>query len=157
MWRIDPKEVCFLRGNGGQPFTEFVNLVLSVEAFLLGIPASEIAMTLRVNVGDGGVDTSIDQGAAKDQTGWLGVPSAWQFKAEAGKRITDASVCKELEKHYARELVQRGYGYRVCVCDELTPEKKNERMRQRNYRVDRGSLDYRRAAAQAVGMSPASR
>jgi hypothetical protein len=31
-------------------------------------------------------------------------------------------------------------------------------MRQRNYRVDRGgSLDYRRAAAQAVGVSPASR
>jgi len=33
-----------------------------------------------------------------------------------------------------------------------------ERMRQRNYRVDRGgSLDYRRAAAQAVGVSSASR
>jgi hypothetical protein len=32
------------------------------------------------------------------------------------------------------------------------------RMRQRNYRVDRGgSLDYRRAAAQAVGVSSASR
>jgi hypothetical protein len=31
-------------------------------------------------------------------------------------------------------------------------------MRQRNYRVDRGgSLDYLRAAAQAVGVSPASR
>ena len=31
-------------------------------------------------------------------------------------------------------------------------------MRQRNYRVDRGgSLDYRRAAAQAVGVSSASR
>jgi len=35
---------------------------------------------------------------------------------------------------------------------------KFERMRQRNYRVDRGgSLDYLRAAAQAVGVSPASR
>jgi HrpA-like RNA helicase len=33
-----------------------------------------------------------------------------------------------------------------------------DRMRQRNYRVDRGgSLDYLRAAAQAVGVSPASR
>ena len=33
-----------------------------------------------------------------------------------------------------------------------------KRMRPRNYRVDRGgSLDYRRAAAQAVGVSSASR
>jgi antitoxin component HigA of HigAB toxin-antitoxin module len=33
-----------------------------------------------------------------------------------------------------------------------------ERMRQGNYRVDKGGgLAYRRAAAQAVGVSPASR
>jgi len=36
--------------------------------------------------------------------------------------------------------------------------RNDQRMRQRNYRVDRGgSLDYRRAAAQAVGVSSASR
>jgi len=132
MWTIDPKEVCLLRGSGGQPFTEFVNSALSVEAFLLGIPASQIAMTLRVNVGDGGVDSRIDHGAASDRTGWLGVPSAWQYKAEEGKRVSAVSICKEMEKHHARELIQRGYGYRVCVCDELTPEKKDKLARALN-------------------------
>ncbi len=135
MWTIDPKEVCLLRGSGGQPFTEFVNSVLSVEAFLLGIPASQIAMTLRVNVGDGGVDSRIDHGAASDRTGWLGVPSAWQYKAEEGKRVSDVSIGKEVEKRYATELVQRGYGYRVCVCDELTPERKDELARDLNLRA----------------------
>src|ERR1035438_7620232 len=139
MWTIDPKEVCLLRGSGGQPFTEFVNSVLSVEAFLLGIPASQVAMTLRVNVGDGGVDSRVHHGASSDHTGWLGVPSAWQYKAEEGTRVSAISICKEVDKDYARELIQRGYGYRVCVCDELTPEKKDKLTRALNLRAKKSN------------------
>jgi DNA invertase Pin-like site-specific DNA recombinase len=47
------------------------------------------------------------------------------------------------------------------ALDRLMADAANRKfdcMRQRNYRVDRGgSLDYLRAAAQAVGVSPASR
>jgi hypothetical protein len=100
--------------------------LLQAQCFIYGIPQSAIATTLRVNVGDGGVDTRIDNGVASDRTGYLGAPSAWQFKAESVARVTEASVSEEIRKDYAADLVRRGYGYRVCVCDEITAEKKEQ-------------------------------
>ena len=51
-----------------------------------------------------------------------------------------------------------GIGLAACGRVVLGPPAYEHCMRQRNYRVDRGgSLDYRRAAAQAVGVSSASR
>lgn len=127
MWTISPlTDVPLLRGGGGQPFTQFVNALLHAQCFAYGVPQAAIDTTLRVNVGDGGVDTSIEQSAPGDRTGYLGVPSAWQFKAEPITRVTDGSVTKEIQKHYAARLVRRGYGYRVCVCDEMTAERKNQ-------------------------------
>ena len=56
--------------------------------------------------------------------------------------------------HEAVEEVRRSEMRRLSVKERVV----FKRMRQRNYRVDRGgSLDYRRAAAQAVGVSSASR
>jgi hypothetical protein len=127
MWTISSAtDIPLLRGGGGQPFTRFVNALLQAQCFAYGIPQAAIATTLRVNVGDGGVDTRIDQGAAGDRTGYLGGPSAWQFKAESVAQVTAGSITEEIRKHYAAELVRRGYGYRVCVCDEMTAEKKEQ-------------------------------
>jgi hypothetical protein len=127
MWTISSAtDIPLLRGSGGQPFTRFVNELLQSQCFAYGIPQAAIATTLRVNVGDGGVDTRIDQGAAGDRTGYLDRPSAWQFKAEPVTRVTEGSIVEEIRKHYASELVRTGYGYRVCICDELTAEKKEQ-------------------------------
>ncbi len=100
--------------------------VLAEPAHKYDIPDSAISTSLRQNVGDGGVDAQIDQGSDEDDTGRLKCPSAWQYKAEDSSRIRENSVCAEIQKHYATELVEKGYGYRVCVCNELTPEKKEK-------------------------------
>jgi hypothetical protein len=127
MWTISSTtDIPLLRGGGGEPFTRFVNAILQAQCFAYGIPQAAMATTLRVNVGDGGVDTCIQQGTAGDRTGFFSGPSAWQFKAESAARVTDGSITEEIKKQYAAELVRRGYGYRVCICDEVTAEKKEQ-------------------------------
>ncbi|HXA64421.1 MAG TPA: hypothetical protein VNV82_04670 [Bryobacteraceae bacterium] len=125
MWTISAlHDFPSLRGGGGQPFTGFVDALLRTQCFVYGVPDSAIATTLRVNVEDGGVDTRIDEGAPHDSTGRLRCPSAWQYKAEDKDRVTEGAVAKEVQKHYATELIRRGYGYRICVCDEMPAERK---------------------------------
>jgi hypothetical protein len=126
MWTVSAlHDFPSLRGGGGQPFTFFVDALLRTQCFVYSVPDCAIATTLRVNVQDGGVDTRIDEGASSDVTGYLRGPSAWQYKAESIDRVTEASVAKEAQKHYAAELIRKGYGYRVCVCDEMTAERKS--------------------------------
>jgi hypothetical protein len=132
MWTISAPDLTSLRGAGGQPFTGFVDELLRTQCFVYGIPNSEIATTLRVNVGDGGVDTRIDRGVPNEPTGWLQCPSAWQYKSRDEDRVTETSVAEEVKKPYATELILRGYGYRVCVCDEMTAEKKDSLQRALN-------------------------
>jgi hypothetical protein len=125
MWTVSAlHDFPSLRGGGGQPFTGFVDALLRTQCFVYGVPDSAIATTLRVNVEDGGVDTRIDEGAPDDSTGRLRCLSAWQYKAEDKDRVTEGSVAKEVQKHYATELIRRGYGYRICVCDEMPAERK---------------------------------
>ena len=54
---------------------------------------------------------------------WAG--QRWQFKAESVARVTEGSVKEEIPKDYAAGLVRRGYGYPICVCDEITAEKRS--------------------------------
>jgi len=133
MWTISPvTDIPLLRGGGGQPFTGFVDALLRAQGFVSGIPQSDIATNLRVNTGDGGVDTRIDQGATGDRTGYLPVPTAWQYKAESASSVTGPKIKSEINKPYAVELVRRGYGFRVCLCDEMTPRKKEQLSRALN-------------------------
>ena len=132
MWTVSAHDFQSIRGGGGQPFTGFVDALLRAQCFVCGIPDSAVATTLRVNVRDGGVDTRSDQGTLNDATGRLRCPSAWQYKSEDADRFTEASVAKQVEMHYATELIQRGYGHRICVCDEITAEKKEKPERALN-------------------------
>ncbi len=133
MWKLSPiHDIPKLRGSGGQLFTEFVDALLRVQCSVSGTPNAAIATTLRVNVGDGGVDTRIDEGCSTDLTGWLRCKTAWQFKAESLERVTEASVAAEIQKPYAREVVAGGYGFRICVCDEMTAERKDFLVRALN-------------------------
>lgn len=127
MWTISAThDLPSLRGGGGEPFTEFVDSLLRTHCFAIGIPDTSIATTLRVNVRDGGVDTTIDRGDMADTTERLCCPSAWQYKAVSTSEVSVASVVREIQKPHVTKLVSQGYGYRLCVCDELTAQKKSD-------------------------------
>ncbi|WP_330205520.1 hypothetical protein [Cyanobacterium sp. Dongsha4] len=115
-----------LRTPGGDHFTEFVDALITAEAYIQGLPISEISTNLRTNLGDEGVDTEARQAMLNTQTGWMSKPTCWQYKATEFKNISKKDLREEVNKKYAKTLIQKGYGYRLCICDDLTPVKKSE-------------------------------
>ena len=126
MWTIDATDFALLRGGGGQPFTAFVDSLIRSHALVNGISDASISTTLRVNVRDGGVDTQVSEAMPSDTTGYFLVPSCWQYKAVDASEISDADLSREVKKHFAKELITKGYGYRLAVCGEVSPVKKQE-------------------------------
>lgn len=86
------------------------------------------------------MDSQIDRG--NDPEGRLAGPSMWQFKARRFGDVTEVDIREEIlgaSKHYVRDLVNRGYAYRLCICDDADPraklnleQKLNEFVRQVN-------------------------
>ena len=126
MWTINSRSIFPLRTPGGDRFTEFVDSLIKAEAHIQGIPVSEISTTLRTNIGDKGVDAEVRQPASNSLTGWMSVPTCWQYKATEYRNISEKNLFEEVNKEYAKELIQKNYGYRFCICDDLTPVKKGE-------------------------------
>jgi hypothetical protein len=126
MWNINSFNIFPLRTPGGDRFTEFVDSLIKAEAYIRGIPTSEISTTLRTNIGDKGVDAEVRQPVTNNLTGWMSVPTCWQYKATEYRNISEKNLREEVNKEYAQELIQKGYGYRFCICDDLTPVKKSE-------------------------------
>ena len=58
-WHVGPEELSALRGYGGARFTEFADALVRAEATLEGIPVDRVTTNIRVNIGDGGVDTQV--------------------------------------------------------------------------------------------------
>ncbi len=77
---------------------------------------------MKTTVGDGGVDTKIDQGSTHDTMGWFLDKSIWQYKASDGS-VSDGELTKEINKDFSKECIQQGYAYRFCICDSITAEK----------------------------------
>jgi hypothetical protein len=92
---------------------------------LKGFASANLRGNLRTNKPDGGVDTAVDV-ILDAQSRWFECPTAWQFKSCEARDVTNAELRREIKKEYAAELVSKGYGYRLCICDELPPEKKSE-------------------------------
>ncbi|MGB3512807.1 MAG: hypothetical protein WBA93_27040 [Microcoleaceae cyanobacterium] len=126
MFTINSYNIFSLRTPGGDRFTEFVDALIRAEAYSQGIPMSGISTNLRTNLGDGGVDSEVRQAIPTSQTGWFSVPTCWQYKATQFKAISDSELLKEVNNYYAKELIQKNYGYRFCICDDLTPTKKSK-------------------------------
>jgi hypothetical protein len=130
MWKLSPRELLLLKGAGGEPFVQFVDRLIRAEAAKGGLPQSEVRTQLRVNIKDGGVDTQVTQAIPRDQSGWFGVPTCWQFKAVEAEDINDRkykkkknSLQEEINKPYARKLIAQGFGYRFCLLGDLSPPK----------------------------------
>lgn len=130
---VDPREVAQLRGAGGERFTAFCNAVIREMARVSAIPSAAIADMWKVNIPDGGVDTHVAQASASDPSGYLTVPTCWQFKATSSSDLSDAKLEKELEPtdahgnpRYVADLIRAGAGYRFCIADEIAADRKNE-------------------------------
>ncbi|MGL6341369.1 MAG: hypothetical protein ACRC80_19775 [Waterburya sp.] len=129
MWTINSSKICTLRTPGGDRFTEFVNALITVEAYTKGLPLSNISTTLRTNIADKGVDAEVRQPASNSFNGWMDVPTCWQYKATEYSNISEAKLREEIKgttKEYARKLIQNGYGYRFCICDAPPANKTSE-------------------------------
>lgn len=125
MFTINSRDIFNLRTPGGDRFTEFVDALIRAEAYIQGIPISEISTNLRTNLADEGVDTEVRQPDTNNLTGWMSVPTCWQYKATQYKNGHKV-LPKEINKKYAQELIQKGYGYRFCICDDLPPATKSK-------------------------------
>ncbi len=126
MWTINSYDIFRLRTPGGNLFTEFVDALIKAEAYIGGVPLSNLSTTLRTNIRDGGVDTEIRVAIPTDSTGCLDVPTCWQYKATQNSNVSEADLRTEVKKPYSKELIEKGYGYRLCICDDITAEKRTE-------------------------------
>jgi hypothetical protein len=128
MWRLNPADLLQLKGAGGERFVHFVDQLIRAEAAFGGLPQSEIATQLRVNIKDGGVDTEVRQPIPRDRSSWFNAPTCWQFKAVDADAInakrnrkTRNDLQKVIRKSYAEQLLRQGFGYRLCLLGDLTP------------------------------------
>jgi hypothetical protein len=131
MLALDGNELVLLKGAGGEHFTRFVDGLIRGEAHVGGLSQSEVDTQVRVNIRDGGVDTRVNAPIPRDRTGYMDVPTCWQFKAQTAMELEERKtegdpfrfLTEEVSKPEVRRLVELGYGYRFCFLGDLPPEK----------------------------------
>lgn len=123
-WQVDPQELFALRGHGGQLFSDFVSALLRAEAAAAGVKTDDVETNTRVNIGDGGVDAEIKVAIGGPLE--ISVPSAWQFKATSFTEVSKSNLLEEANKPESKRLIEAGYSYYVCVCDDAPPRKMGE-------------------------------
>lgn len=128
MWTVNADDIKSLRTPGGDKFTEVVNALICAQAHVCGIPLSEIGTNLSTTTPDGGVDTEVLAPVENDPTGWLReYRTIWQFKARQSKDIRPKSLEKEIQNgKHVQERIRQGYAYRLCVCDNVGHNKRNQ-------------------------------
>jgi hypothetical protein len=123
MWNVDQKDFLLLRDGGGQPFTAFVDALIRAHGFVYGVGEADILTSLRASIKDGGVDTQVRRAMQNDPTGFLDLPTCWQYKGRPYREITQPALLKEISKPYATQLIRKGYAYRVAICDDMPANK----------------------------------
>jgi hypothetical protein len=135
VWTVTSDEVRHLQSRDVE-FTALLNDLL--EAATAGyLPAAALRFNLKTQAPDGGVDAAINGGvpAADDVSGLLTVPTCWQFKARPSDHVRppsgqtggqETALRAEIQKPHARQLIEHGFGYRLCIADSLTPQKRRE-------------------------------
>lgn len=125
MLRLNPLEVIQrFRKPGGDEFADFCNKIIRASCWAAGVPQSVVSTSSRTDAKDNGVDTGVAASLPNDRSGYFDAPSAWQFKATDASSITRPDLEKEVNKPRAKQRIAEGYGYRLCICDHLTPDKK---------------------------------
>ncbi len=134
IWHIDGHDVIALQGDS-PAFVRFMNALLASHAQAGGVPKNEVRLNVKDNEADGGVDAAIGQAAVveRDRTGYMNVPTCWQYKAQPTGNIKadgpggqQAALRNEIGKPHAHRLTEQGYGYRFCIADDMSDQKKSE-------------------------------
>ena len=134
MWTVNARDIISLRTPGGDRFTEFVDDLIRAEAFVGGIPQTEISTNLRTNIGDEGADTEIKQAISSAFLASPPTPTCWQYKATGYATVDDTALRNEIKKTsssrkhiaYSHQLIQAGYRYYFCICDDMPAMKRTE-------------------------------
>ncbi len=128
MLTIDARGIInYGRTSGGDRFTYLVDQLIHAHCFAGGVTLSSIHQDLRVNIPDGGVDTRVDDAVPGDTSGWLTVPTVWQYRASEYRDTSEADLRNEILKEsadYVRARLGDGYAYRYCVCDDMPDRTK---------------------------------
>jgi hypothetical protein len=133
VWTVTGDEIRRLQGRDIE-FTALLNELLGA-ATAGHMPPTALRFNVKTQAPDGGVDAAIDGvvPATHDQFGLLAVPTCWQFKACSSDHIKpsrgqsggqEVALRTEIQKTHARQLIARGYGYRLCIADPLTPQQR---------------------------------
>jgi hypothetical protein len=133
IWKISVEDVERLKGFDRE-FAELMNDLLYQEARGGGLSDTDLRLNMNVLAPDGGVDAAVDKAipGPGGASGYFGVPTCWQYKATSTGNIKPpkgetggqpAGIAHEMNKPEVRNLISRGYGYRFCITDELTPPR----------------------------------
>jgi hypothetical protein len=125
MLRLEALEIIQrFRKPGGDDFTLFCNKIIRASCWAAGVPQSQLWTCSRTDSKDGGVDTRLGVEISNNGSGYFDTPTIWQFKAAEESGISPADMAKEVNKPRAKNWIEELHAYRLCVCDYLTPDKK---------------------------------
>ncbi len=121
MFKLDNENLKLLSGESGRGINDFVNDLIRGEMLVNGISIENFSFQLRVNIADGGVDSSLKVPIPNSICGYLKAPRCWQFKSSLDYKETSltAEILKEMKKPYASERIQNGYGYRFALLADV--------------------------------------
>ena len=117
MPHINPVELANrFQSPGGDDWAAFMDRLLAAACWESGIPASELRTNLRTDIKDGGVDSRVSKGSLQDISGYLSDLSIWQYKAAHEANLSDTKLVAEVMKPFAKERIQQGDAYRLCLA-----------------------------------------
>ncbi len=132
LWNIDADDIKRLQGRDRQ-FADLVNDLLMRHTRNDGVPQSALRLNLNTLAPDGGVDAAVDQALSAATPGdYCDVPTCWQYKASPSGNLKppdgvkggqQAALVHEINKPEVTRLIGLGYGYRLCIADEITPDR----------------------------------
>lgn len=129
MYRVTADDIKRLQSNAGLEFAVFVDALIWTELSLQNIQLSELLTCQNTTAPDGGVDTHVKVGLQNDPTGWLTVPSCWQYKASDASSFAPSQIPSEVKKPNSKDLIKNGFGYRVAICDSLSETMRRSRQK----------------------------
>ena len=125
MLRLEALEVIQrFRKPGGDDFTLFCNRIIRASCWAAGVPQSEVWTCSRTDAKDGGVDTRLLVSIPNNGSGYFNTATIWQFKAAEESSVGPGDMAREVNKARARQWIAEGSGYRICICDHLSADKK---------------------------------
>ena len=149
IWKVAEADVTRYQGLGRE-FAGLMNDLLYQEALGSGLLDSDLRLNMNVLAPDGGVDAAVDKAVpgTGGASGYFDVPTCWQYKASSSGHIKSskkppkkspkprpkkspkdepvglkAGLIEEITKPEVKRLIGKGYGYRLCISDDLTPQR----------------------------------